>query len=107
MRIQPDSYLRADFTTEFGYGGRQTFVDIGGGTLFYGGMFGLDGRVLMIVFEDEQQPRLNGTMLGAQIEGTWFFMDEGKLSLLLEEASSELQPHWLRVLTVLDLNFWM
>ena len=93
-------------TTEFGYGGRQTFVDLGGGSRFYGTTFGLDGRLLMIVFEDEQQPRLNGTMLGAQVEGAWYF-NGGKLSVLVEEATSELQPHWLRVLTVVDLDFWM
>ena len=33
----------------------------------------------MIVFEDEQQLRLNGTMLGAQVEGAWYF-NGGKLS---------------------------
>ena len=107
LRIQPDSYVRTDLNTEFGYGGRQTFLDVGGGTTFRSGMFGLDGRLLMIFFEDEQQSRLNGTMLGAQVEGTWFFTKQGKLSLLVEEASSELQPHWLRVLAVLDFNFWM
>ena len=106
LRMQPHSYVSADVTTEFGYGGRQTFVDFGGGTRFFGKTLGVDGRALMIVFEDEQQARLNGTMLGAQVEGSWYFSG-GKLSVLVEEASSELQPHWLRVLTVVDLDFWM
>jgi hypothetical protein len=44
--------------------------------------------------------------LGAQVEGAWYF-NGGKLSVLVEEATSELQPHWLRVLTVVDLDFWM
>ena len=105
-RIQPDSHVRIDVTTEVGYGGRQTFFDVGGGTLFRGGAFGLDGRLLLILFEDEQQPRLNGTMIGAQLEGMWNFMEGGKASLLVEEASSELQPHWLRLMAVVDLEFW-
>ena len=77
-RIQPDSHVRMDVTSELGYGGRQTFFDVGAGTLFRGGSFGLDGRLLLIVFEDAQQPRLNGTMVGAQLEGLWNFMEGGK-----------------------------
>lgn len=107
FRYQPDAYARADVNTQFGYGGKQTFFDVGMGQEYAGGTWGIDGRILMIVFEDGQQERLNGTMLGAQLGGFWQFNSDGKLSVLVEEASSELQPHWLRIFALLDLDFWM
>ncbi len=105
IRIQPSSFVMADVTTQYGYGGDQTFVDLGAGHEFLGGRFGVDGRLLMIVFEDEQQERLNGTMFGTQIGGFWQFSQGGRLSLMLEEASTQLQPLWLRGLAVVDLDF--
>jgi hypothetical protein len=96
-----------DYTTQFGYGGDQHFVTAGTDWVFDGRRFGVDGRLLLILFDDQVQPNLEGTMFGAQAGGFWQFTPGGRLSILVEHATTELQPSWLRAMAMVDLNYWL
>ena len=96
-----------DVDSQVGYGGTQTFVDAGTDWTFLGRTFGIDGRLLLILFDDELQANLDGTMLGAQAGGFWQFTGGGRLRLLVEEVTTELQPSWFRVMGSVDLNYWL
>ena len=67
----------------------------------------LDARFMLIMFDDQVQDRLDGTMLAGQLGGSWKFSEVGRFRLLVEESSTSLQPHWLRVFGIVDLNLWM
>lgn len=94
----------AEFSTQRGYGGDQTFVDAGGQYWFLDGELGADLRLLLAIFDDEQQDRLDGTMFGAQLSGTWRFSELGQVQLLVEHATTQLQPSWMRVFAVVSFD---
>ncbi len=101
--------VRTDITSQRGFGGDQTFVDLGGSYTFMDGKLGLDARALLIMFESDEQSNLhlNGTMFGGQLGAHWEFHDDMRLNLLLEEATTEVRPVWLRVMAVVDIRKWM
>lgn len=105
--VERGTHVYVDFTTQFGYGGDHTMVDVGGQVSFLDNTLALDARLMLILFEDQVQQGLNGTMFGAQISGSWQFAEQGRLQLLVEEASTQLQPAWVRVLALVDLELWL
>jgi len=101
--------VRTDFTTQQGFGGDQTFVDLGGSYSFMDGKLGLDARALLIMFESDDQSNLglDGTMFGGHLGASWQFHDDMRLNLMLEEATTEVRPVWLRFMAVVDIRQWM
>jgi hypothetical protein len=96
--------VSAEFSTQQGYGGAQTFVDVSGQYWFISDTVGADLRLLLALFDDEQRPNLDGTMFGVQAGSTWQFSDFGRLQVLVEHATTQLQPSWLRVFAVVSLD---
>lgn len=103
----PEGQVWLDAQTQFGYGGEQTFIETGASWWFLERTLGVDGRLMLILWDDQVQQNLDGTMFGAQVGGTWQFVEGGTLRLIVEEATTELQSSWFRAMGMVEIARWL
>lgn len=103
----PEGQVWLDGQTQFGYGGDQTFINAGAEWWFLERTIGVDGRVTLILWDDQVQQNLDGTMFGVQAGGTWQFVEGGKLRVVVEEATTELQSSWFRAMGMVEISRWL
>ena len=94
----------ADVTYRDGYGGRQLWVDLTGGTFADKDRYTLDGRLSLAAIQDAQNPLLAGTFGGLQVWGGYRLTPATRVSLVFEENVNAFAHFDTKVFFVFDLR---
>ncbi len=103
MRLGP---FRAagDLTVKSGFGGRQLWVDVTGGYAPTDGTYTVDARLSLANINDQLNPNLNGTFLGAQLWGSYALSPASRVSVVLEENVNPFTRSDLKMFFLFDMR---
>jgi len=104
LRVGWRNSVRVDGFWEDGYGGRRVGSLLGGRWQPTTAL-GLSTRLSVIDFEDQVQPSLEGTNLGAQLGATYVLWPGVGMHLLSEYNHNRFSDDQLRIIAILDLAF--
>lgn len=107
QRFGRDGRLHLDASWETGYGGDRLLVDLGGAWAVVPEEWQLDARATAILIEDALQPNLETFGFGYQLGASYLVEKKAAVSLMVEQNFNRLQTQSLRVLAVVDLDFWL
>ncbi len=100
-------YTTFDLLAQDGYGGYLFGGDAWTHFFFKEGKLGLDGRLLVLRFDDDRQVNLNGITLTVQGGARWQLHKNVGLHLIVEESTNRLYSSIFRVYGMLELGAWL
>ena len=106
VALAPGMGMRAlvDTLWRNGFGGRQFWLNVTGGTTFDDLGLSLDGRVSWASIHDNYNPRLQGSSTGLQLLAGYKLLENAKLTVMLEDNFGAFVKNDFRVYGILDLG---
>ncbi len=102
-----DGSVSVDLSLESGYGGDRYLADVGGRWAIVPREWELDGRITAVSFDDDLQPNSHAFSFGYQLSGRYLIDKKAAFSLVVEHNMNRIQTQQLRVLALVDLDFWL
>jgi len=100
-------YTTVDLITQAGYGGYLFGGDVWSHVSLLEGKVAVDGRLLVLRFDDDRLDNVHGVNLTLQGGARWKVHRHVTLHLILEESVNRLYSSIFRVYGLLDLDVWL